>query len=182
MRAETRTWFTAEELWQMPDKDRRYELVKGELWEMAPVGIRHGDVASEVAWQLRTYTKQHGGGKVLVETGFCLECQPDTVRAPDVSFVASERLSSEDSDGFFRGAPDLAVEIVSPGDTDAQVQDRVLDYLTHGTRLVWVVRPHQRTVTVYRSDGTAHLLRETDTLDGEDVVAGFTCPLVEIFG
>ncbi|HID61591.1 MAG TPA: Uma2 family endonuclease [Anaerolineae bacterium] len=173
---------TAEELWQMPDDGQRYELVKGELWEMTPAAIRHGDIASEVAWQLRTYVKQHGGGKVLIETGFCLECQPDTVRAPDVSFVAAERLSVEDQDSFFPGAPDLAVEVVSPDDTDAQVHDKVLDYLTHGTRLVWVVRPHQRTVTVYRPDGTVRLLRETDTLGGEDVVAGFTCPLAEIFG
>ncbi len=118
----------------------------------------------------------------MVESGFLLASQPDTVRGPDISFAAAERVPSEGlPEGFFPGAPDLAVEIVSPGDTDVEVQDKVMDYLTHGTRRVWVVRPRQQTVTVHRPDGTARLLQGKDVLDGEDVVPGFTFLLQELF-
>lgn len=172
---------TAEDLWRMPRDGRRYELVRGELVEMTPVGRRHGAMARRLGAKLGDFTDAHKLGETMVETGFCLECRPDTVRAPDVSFLSTERLPPEDQEGFVPGAPDLAVEIVSPGEKDSDVQDKVMDYLTHGARLVWVVRPEQRTVTVYRPDGTARLLRETDTLEGENVLPGFTLPLRVLF-
>jgi len=172
---------TAEDLWRMPRDGRRYELVKGELVEMTPAGLRHGRLASRINVFLRQFADAHGLGETMVETGFCLECRPDTVRAPDVSFLSTQHLPAADQQGFVPGAPDLAVEIVSPGEKDSDVQDKVMDYLTHGVRLVWVVRPEQRTVTVYRPDGTARLLRETDTLEGENVLPGFTLPLQVLF-
>lgn len=172
---------TAEDLRRMSRDGRRYELVRGELVEMAPVGRRHGRIALRLGSALQIYVDAQKLGEAMTETGFCLECQPDTVRAPDVSFLSKERLPPEDQEGFVPGAPDLAVEVVSPGERDTEVQDKVADYLTHGARLVWVVRPQQRTVTVYRPDGTARLLRESDTLEGEDVVPGFALPLNELF-
>jgi Uma2 family endonuclease len=176
-----KTLLTAEELWRMPRDGRRYELVKGELVEMTPVGPRHGGIARRLGGKLGDFTDAHQLGATMVETGFCLECRPDTVRAPDVSFLSRERVPPEDHEGFVPGAPDLAVEIVSPGEQDADVQDKVMDYLAHGTRLVWLVRPQQRTVTVYWADGTARLLQETDTLDGEAVVPGFSLSLKVLF-
>lgn len=172
---------TAEDLWHMPRDGRRYELVKGELVEMTPVGPRHGAIARRLAGQLGDFADAHQLGETMVETGFCLECRPDTVRAPDVSFLSRERMPPEDHEGFVPGAPDLAVEIISPSERDTDVQAKVMDYLTHNTRLVWVVRPHQRTVTVYRPDGTARVLRQTDTLEGEDVVPGFALLLEKLF-
>ncbi|RMF33196.1 MAG: Uma2 family endonuclease [Chloroflexi bacterium] len=172
---------TAEELWRMPTSGRRYELVRGELVEMTPVGPRHGRIAVRIARRLDEFVDAHGLGYTMVETGFRLEHQPDTVRAPDVSYLSKERMPPEDHEGYVSGAPDLDVEIISPGERDADVQSKVMDYLAHGTRLVWVVRPHQRTVTVYRADGTARLLRETDTLEGENVLPGFTLPLTDLF-
>lgn len=172
---------TAEDLWRMPQDGRRYELVRGELVEMTPVGRRHGAMARRLGAKLGDFTDAHKLGETMVETGFCLECRPDTVRAPDVSFLSTERLPPEDHQGFVPGPPDLAVEIVSPGEMDADVQDKVMDYLAHGTRLVWVVRPQQRMVTVYRPDGTARVLGETDTLEGDEVVPGFTLPLQALF-
>ncbi len=172
---------TAEDLWQMPRNGRRYELVRGELVEMTPVGPRHGRIAVRLARRLDEFVEAHQLGAVMVETGFCLECQPDTVRAPDVSFLSVKRLPPESHEGFVPGAPDLAVEIISPSERDADVQEKVMDYLTHGARLVWVVRPHQHTVTVYRADGTARVLRETDTLEGEDVIPGFALPVKVLF-
>ncbi len=177
----TKTLLTADDLWRMPRDGRRYELVKGELVEMTPVGPRHGAIARRLGAKLGEFADAHQLGETMVETGFCLERQPDTVRAPDVSFLSKERVPPEDHEGYVPGAPDLAVEIVSPGDRDTDIQDKVMDYLAHGTRLVWVVRPRQRTVTVYRPDGTVRLLRETDTLDGEDVVPGFSLLVGELF-
>lgn len=172
---------TAEELWHMPRGRQRYELVKGELVEMTPVGLRHGIIARRLASQLGEFTDAHQLGETTVETGFCLECRPDTVRVPNVSFLSREHLPSKDHEGFFLGAPDLAVEVISASERDQEVQEKVMDYLAHGTWLVWVVRSHHHTVTVYRPDGTARLLREEDTLKGEDVVPEFTLPLAELF-
>lgn len=179
--AKKRTLLTADDLWRMPRDGRRYELVKGELVEMTPVGPRHGAIARRLGAKLGEFTDAHRLGETMVETGFCLECQPDTVRAPDVSFLSTERMPPEDHEGYVPGAPDLAVEIVSPGDRDTDIQDKVMDYLAHGTRLVWVVRPRQRTVTIYRPDGTVRVLRETETLEGEGVMPGFSLPLRELF-
>ncbi len=178
----TKTLLTAEDLLRLPRDGRRHELVKGELVEMTPVGPRHGLIALRLGRYLQEYAEANQLGGAMVETGFCLECRPDTVRAPDVSFVSADRLTLLDREGFVPEAPDLAVEVVSPDETDHAVQDKVMDYLTHGTRLVWVVRPRQRTVTVYRPDGSARVLRETDTLDGEDVVPGFSLSLQTLFG
>lgn len=176
-----KTLLTAEDLWRMPQNGRRYELVRGALVEMTPVGPTHATIARRLGGKLGDFTDAHQLGQTMVEAGFCLECQPDTVRAPDVSFLSKDKMPPEDHEGFVPGAPDLAVEVVSPGEKDADVQDKVMDYLAHGTRLVWVVRPRQRTVTVYRADGTARILRETDTLEGEAVVPGFELPLKLLF-
>lgn len=178
----TKTLFTAEDLWQLPEGGRWYELVKGELIEMTPPGGKHGEIALRLGRHLQAHVEAHRLGKVMVESGFRLESQPDTVRGPDVSFIAADRVPPEGlPDGFFPGAPDLAVEVVSPGDTDAEIQDRVMDYLTHGSRRVWIVRPRQRTVTVHSPDGTARVLSESNVLDGEDVVPGFILSLQELF-
>ena len=178
---EEKRLLTAEDLFQMPRGRRRYELVKGGLVEMTPVGPRHGRIALRLGSDLQTYVEMQELGEAMVETGFCLECRPDTVRAPDVSFLSNARMPPEDHEGFVPGAPDLAVEVVSLSERDVDVHVKVMDYLAHDTRLVWVVRPAQRTVTVYRPDGTAQVLRETDTLEGEDVVPGFALPLEKLF-
>ncbi len=179
---EVKTLMTAEDLWGLPEDGYHYELVKGELIRMSPPGIEHGDIASELSARLRMHAKSHKLGRVLVEAGFNLARHPDTVRGPDVAFLSSARIPPQGLPrGFFEGAPDLAVEIVSPSETASEVQEKVQDYLTHGTRLVWVVEPGTRTVVVYRADGSARLLRDEDTLEGEDVVPGFTVKVAELF-
>ena len=179
-----KTLFTAEELTCLPADGRRLELVKGKLYEMAPAGGRHGRVAMRIGTLLNAYVESTGLGQVFAaETGFILQRNPDTVRAPDAAFVAQGRMPpGETPDGYLALAPDLAVEVISPTDRPRDIREKVADWLNAGTRLVWVIYPSSRTVAVHRPPGTVEELEEADTLDGADVVPGFTCVLGELFG
>jgi Uma2 family endonuclease len=177
---------TAADLWRMGEGDVRRELVDGEVIEMSPVGGVHGHVAARVTSRLSRYLEAHGGGWVVVgDVGFILRLpwDPERVRAPDVAFIAAERLpEGKLPAGFIEGAPDLAVEVLSPNDNAVDLQQKVRDYLEAGARRVWVVAPEARTVTVYRPDGTARFLREHEVLEGEEVLPGLAIPLAELFG
>ena len=174
---------TAEELLQMADDGFRYELLKGELFQMPPAGFEHGDLAMRVGWRLAQYVESRDLGKVgAAETGFQLASNPDTVRAPDVSFVSQRRVEGAgEVRGYWPGAPDLAVEVISPSDRYTEVQAKVLDWLDAGSLMVVVVNPRRRTVTVYRSLSDIVILTENDILDGRDVVPGWTLPLEQLF-
>ncbi|MDP6559779.1 MAG: Uma2 family endonuclease [Candidatus Binatia bacterium] len=138
----------------MPKDGRWYELIKGELIKMTPPGGLHDEIPLRQGRYLQTHVEIDELGKVMVDSGFLLAFQPDIVRGLDISFVATNRFPPDGlPERFFSATPDLAMEIVSPEDTDIEVQDKVMDYLTHGTRQVWVVRPRQGTVPVYRPDG-----------------------------
>ena len=175
---------TADELFAMPDDGFRYELVEGELIRMAPAGAEHGRVAVSITAPLFTYVKAHNLGEVFAaETGFKLRSEPDTVRAPDVAFVSKARIEEGGiTESYWAGAPDLAVEVLSPSDRRPAVERKVRHWLSAGARLVWVVRPRQRTITVYQSLNDAVVLTQTDTLDGGDVLPGFQIAVAEIFG
>jgi Uma2 family endonuclease len=174
---------TASELFEMPDDGFRYELVKGELRKMSPTGWEHGVVVVNITLLLGQYVKTNKLGSCGgAETGFKIASDPDTVRAPDLSFVIPVRIpEGEARKKFFTGAPDLAVEVMSPGDTRREVDEKVEDWLESGARAVWVVNPKRRVVTVYRSTTDVTRLSEGDELDGGDVVPGFRCKVSEIF-
>jgi Uma2 family endonuclease len=174
---------TAEDLWRMSGQGENYELVRGELREMTPPGGIHGSTAVNFSSLLLGFVKEKKLGVVMVETGYKLASNPDTIRGPDISFLSTAKLSPGGlPDGYIEGAPDLAVEIVSPGDTASEIQDKVQDYLAYGTQMIWVVYPQQRIVIIHYPDGMARTLRETDTLSGESVIPGFSCQVAEIFG
>ena len=174
---------TAEELLKLPRGRFRYELVNGELRQMSPAGQSHGKIAARLTVALGHYVEENGLGEVYAaETGFKLRENPDTVRAPDVSFVAGARAAAAgESKGYFPGAPDLAVEVLSPDDTVREVEEKVAEWLEYGTRLVWVVSPKLHAVTVYRSLTDIKTLTENDALDGEDVVPRFSYPVSKLF-
>jgi Uma2 family endonuclease len=179
-----KTLFTAEELFCLPADERRLELVKGKLYEMAPAGGRPGRVAMRIGRLLDAHVELTGLGQVFAaETGFTLQRNPDTVRAPDAAFVAQDRMPpGETPDGYLALAPDLAVEVISPNDRPREVREKVADWLNAGTRLVWVIYPASRTVAVHRPPDSVEELGEVDTLDGADVVPGFYCRVAELFG
>lgn len=175
---------TAQELERLPDDGYKYELVRGEVVRMAPPGGAHGGMASRIDRRLGPYVEANRLGEVLIETGYILAHDPDLVRAPDVSFLAQENIPVAGlPDGFINHAPDLAIEIVSPGDLVTEVAAKVAEYLAHGTRLVWVIEKKTRSVTVYRLDGSAQMLRAATNsiLSGEDVIPGFAIPVHELF-
>jgi Uma2 family endonuclease len=179
----TQQLMTAEDLWNLPDNGGRRELVKGELREMPPAGIEHGAISMNAGTALAQFVKAHHLGVVLAaETGFIVARGPDTVRGPDVGFIAQARIPPSGlPKGVFPAAPDLAIEVLSPGDTVEEVEEKVGDWLAGGTRLVWVVNPRRRTVTVHRQGPQITVLLENDTVTGEDVVPGFTCQVRELF-
>jgi Uma2 family endonuclease len=175
---------TAAELLQLSNRDhKRYALIRGELITMAPAGAEHGARASSLGARMQVFAEDHELGIVFAaETGFQLEVDPDTILAPDAAFVRQARLPAGPLPaGYFPGAPDIAVEVVSPGDTQREVADKVAAWLEHGTHLVWVLRSRQKTVTVHRLDGTVQVLGENDLLDGEDVLPGFRIPIKHLF-
>ena len=174
---------TADELLAMPDDGFCYELVKGELIRMPPPGFEHGVRTIKLTTPLDNHVSAHRLGVVCAaETGFLLAQNPDTVRAPDIAFVRRERIEKAgEVKGYWVGAPDLAVEVTSPGDTIREVEYKAAQWLEAGARMVWVVNPKLRTVTVYRSLTDIVVLTEKDTLDGGDVVPGFQIRVAEIF-
>ncbi len=174
---------TADELLALPGDGFRYELIKGELKQMSPAGHEHGAIVMALAAPLYSHVRSHKLGRVFAaETGFKIGRDPDTVRAPDIAFVRQERVEKEGkSKGYWSGAPDLAVEVISPSDKVSEVDEKIQQWLEAGTRLVWVVNPKLRTVTVYRSNVDAEILTVKDTLDGGEVVLGFQIPIAELF-
>jgi Uma2 family endonuclease len=174
---------TAEDLLRMPDDGFRYELVRGELRKMTPAGHQHGRIAINVTTPLNQYVRaNHLGTVYAAETGFKLASNPDLVRAPDVAFIRRDRVEAvEEVDGYWPGAPDLVVEVISPNDTYADVEEKIFDWLDAGTRLAIVGNPRHHTVTVYRSRGDITVLTEADTLDGDEVVPGWILPVREMF-
>ncbi|MYC30515.1 MAG: Uma2 family endonuclease [Chloroflexi bacterium] len=179
----TTTTITAEQLSRMPDNATRRELVRGELREMAPAGNVHGRVAMKAGWRLAQHVESHNLGVVYAaETGFILARNPDTVRAPDVAFVRQEVVDAMSGVvGYLPCAPDLAIEVISPGDSYTEVNEKVMEWLGAGSRMVVTVDPRRRIVTVYRSRHDIEILTEEDTLSGGDVVEGWELPLSELF-
>ncbi len=171
------------EQWQLSwDNAYRYDLWDGEVIEMAPANQEHGRVAMSLGSLVHVYAQRHRlGHTYAAETGFVLDEVRHRVLAPDVAFVARSRVPAGSQRGFFRGAPDLAVEVRSPSQSAREMDTKANGYLAAGTRLVWIVDPARRTVTVYRPDRTPQVLGPEEQLDGYDVLSGFRVAMAAIF-
>lgn len=174
---------TADELFLLPDDNRRYALVRGKLHSMAPAGFDHGAVVVNLTIPLGRHVRARRLGVVCgAETGFVLETDPDTVLAPDAAFVRGERIpASGRPAAFWRGAPDLAVEVTSPGDTRAEVARKVRWWLSSGAGLVWVADPGDRSVTAHAPGRAPRRFGHADTLDGAPLLPDFALPVADVF-
>ena len=173
---------TAEELLYLSLPDKQTELVRGRLVVREPPGYRHGLVAFAIAARIGEFVRVNDLGVVVAaETGFKLFSNPDTVRAADAAFLSRDRAPDPPPPGYLALAPDLVVEILSPNDRAGEVQAKVSDWLTAGSRLVWVIDPGRKRAVVYCEDGSVDLLANDDTLSGEDVLPGFSCSLADVW-
>ncbi len=172
----------AEELLRLKLPGKRAELIQGRLVVRDPRGARHGAVAMRIGYRVMAHVEAHELGRVYAaETGFHIEADPDTVRAPDVAFIAKARLPEVEPLGYPGWAPDLAVEVLAHDDHPVDTLAKVAQWLKAGVRLVWAVDCERRTARVYRADGSESLLAPNDALDGEDVLPGFRCLLADLW-
>ena len=175
---------TAEQLWELPEAPgKRHELVKGELVEVPGAGALHGLIVGLIYRLLAAFVGEHGLGYAFGDgVGYILGREPDLVRIPDASYVARERFPEGGiPEGFWPIAPDLAVEVVSPHDRAEDVHDKVREYLAAGARLVWVLWPRSRAVTVHTAGVAPRELGDADELNGGDVLPGFRVRVADLF-
>jgi Uma2 family endonuclease len=180
--ATTKKIWTDAELMALTD-GKCYELVNGELIDMGNSGALHGYTCSLLVMTLMNYILPRGLG-VILDSSTAFTMKNGNKRSPDISFVSRDKLKglTELPDGFLDGAPDLAIEVLSPNNTIAEIDQKIVEYFENGSRLVWVINLKLHYVLVYRSAlEPDRLLKQSDSLDGEDVIAGFTMPLFELF-
>lgn len=179
---------TADEFYNSPFA-RGFELIKGKVVpkggsffeEDMPTGALHGVVTDELQSRISQFVRENKLGRVFAaETGFILG--EGTVRGIDISFVGKEKIAEFGiPEKFFPVAPDLAIEVISPGNTFDEIQDKIEEYLSAGTKLVWIIYPKKKMVQVYRNNNVINILRGSDELNGEDVLPNFKVKLSEIF-
>jgi Uma2 family endonuclease len=173
---------TADALYSMPDDGYRYDLIKGELRRMSPAGGKHGIIIANLTAEIGQHVRQHSLGLVFgAETGFKLESNPDTVLAPDIAFVREERVpAGEFSEKFWAMPPDLVVEVLSPGDSRREVEEKIQTYLNTGVKSVWIIHLKKREVRIYRPKRETQIFPESGELMDE-FLPGFRFPVSRIF-
>lgn len=173
---------TAEDLWRMPSDGNRHELVAGELRTWPLRGGEHGVVVASMAVFIGEHVATRRLGHAFAATGFILTRNPDTVRVPDLAFISQQRIPPAGiPKKFVPIAPDLVVEVVSPSDTLYELDEKVEQWLAAGTKLVWVANPRRKTIAVHRLGQPVRVLTAADTLQGEDVLPGFSMPVRDAF-
>jgi Uma2 family endonuclease len=178
----TKTLMTVEDLAALPGGGERYELIDGEPRLRPMPNAEHGFLSLALGGELRAYVKPRGLGVALSEASFRIRRDPDQSRIPDVAFVRREVWDAVDRRApAIDGAPDLVVEVVSPSDTAGEVHARALEWLEAGAQLVWVVQPLVQSVTVYTPGREPRTIGIDGTLEGEDVVPGFSLPVRALF-
>ena len=174
---------TADDLLRLHREGVRGELIRGVLEETMVPGFRHGKIIMNLGIELGNFVKpRQMGTLVAADAGVWLERDPDTVRGPDIAFTSVEKIPLDaDIPGYVEIVPDLVVEVRSPSDSRREAHDKAHMWLNHGVQLVWVIHPDDRTVDVHRRGRTVATLVGEASLDGADVLPGFTCPLTMIF-
>lgn len=172
---------TLAEFSQLPRNGERHEISAGELITMPPAKSLHSLIALAVLEILQTYLRERALGRAIPEAGYVLSRNPLTIRQPDVSVLSKDRIQSTGADEYFEGAPELAVEIVSPSDSAEDLQIKVDQYLSAGAKQVWILYPKTKSVHVFRSGGFYATYDETQTLTGGDLLPQFSVKVADLF-
>ncbi len=185
---ERRRYTVADMDWlaQLPEyADCHFELIEGELREMAPVGEWHGSVAINLIFYLKAYVDRQGVGRLTTETGYYDLDDDETLLAPDIAFRQLDTSTNPPVRGWVEQMPDLAVEIKSPRDTFAHMRRKAELYLRRGTQIVWLVYPERRGVEICALDEAGEIvldfIDETGSLSGGDALPGFVLELSRLF-
>jgi Uma2 family endonuclease len=185
MSTTTTRLLSAEEFFQLPapqDGSKR-ELVRGEVVTMPNPGLEHGEVQGNVYFAIKLFLKSNPLGRVFTESGLITDRKPDTVRGPDVSYYSKERLPLDKRViGYHDQPADLCVEVVSPSNTKRELRAKIKEYFFAGVRMVWVVDPDERSITILRAPDEGRTLYDDTALDGGDVLPGFSCKVSDLFG
>lgn len=171
---------TLEEFLQLTRGFEQHEMSAGELITMPPPKSLHSRVARKVSLAIEAILQKSGFGEALQEAGYILSHDPLTIRQPDVSVLSKTRIQSADPESYFEGAPELAVEVVSPSDSAEDLELKVRQYLQSGARQVWIVYPKSKCVHVF-SGGDVIILHESQMLEGEDLLPGFAVKVADLF-
>lgn len=174
---------TAKQLAAMSIAGQRMELIHGEIRMMSPASNEHGRIASAICWRIAPFVNANGLGETYAaETGFLIQQNPDTVRAPDFAFISQERLDQVGPvTGFWPGAPDLVAEVVSPNDAYSDVEQKALQWLSCGATAVWVVDPKQRHITDYRTATDISVLTSDAVLEIPELLPGWMLKVGDLF-
>lgn len=174
---------TIEEFEKFPEPadGSREELLRGEVVVMPPPQNLHGWIQLQIGFLLKMFVEPRKLGWVMTETGFILERDPDTLLGPDVVFWNIQDQPVRPAK-YSDVAPDLVVEVLSPEDRKKLVHEKIKTYVKRGVKLVWLVDPEVRTVTVYAGSMRGTELGDTETITGGDVLQGFSCSVAEFFG
>ena len=179
-RMEIKRPVTIDDMYHMPKDGQKYELVDGEV-VVSPAGMLHGEIATNIVRIIATYLDDHPIGKVYGDN-VGLIFPTGNLRSPDVFFVRTEKLPGGKSPSTFGElVPDLAVEVLSPGDSPRYVANKIGEYLECGVPLVWVVDPGAQTVTAYRSLTSIQQFNANDTISAEPILPGFSCLVSRFF-
>ncbi len=172
---------TGEELLEMPGIGP-CELVEGRIVPMSPTGGKHGLIEATVVYELKAFVDQKKLGWVLTgEAGIFTKRNPDTVRGADIAFISKKRLPQGAPAGFLEVAPELVVEIISPGNPRKEIDKKIKEYLNIGVKWVWLIDPKNRSCMVYRSQTDVQKLTENDSLVGDEILAGFEIKIAKFF-
>jgi Uma2 family endonuclease len=185
--AATTSVMTTEELLALPQNGVERWLIRGQL-RQKPMTVRnrwHSRIMARVAKFLDNWLDQQPDphGSVLCgEAGCRLRRDPDTTVGIDVVYISADLAAREsDETSLIDGVPVLVVEILSPNDTQEQIDEKIDGYLQAGVRLVWVVDPHDRTVLIYRPGAEPELVNVRQELTGDPHLPGFAVPVAQLF-
>lgn len=175
---------TVDEFYELPEPEdgSKLELVKGEIIVMPNPGVEHGEIQVNIASLIWTFLRKNKIGRVVTESGVVTERDDDSVRGPDVSYYSKERLPLLRQVVKYNDLPpDLCVEVVSPSNTKKELRTKIQEYFTVGVRMVWILEPEDRSVTVLTSPSEGRTLYDDSELGGGEVLPGFTCKVSELF-